>query len=229
MDLQNQLNARDVPWIIPIDFRTEYETHERTVKEMVIVEIDGKNVPKEIERVVVETVAKDWVTVVQKGQSSGNAPPSWSDKVARLMKDTVMRPIIEPAYNAWKAGQEVPLDGTPLDVWAALNPAQIKIMRNFNVRTVEDFATAPSNVIDRMNLPGLRQLQARAMRRLEADATAQESGVQAKYEAEIAAREAEIASLKGDMESMKAQIAALAAKRGPGRARNPVEPQEEAA
>src|SRR5215831_17320669 len=43
-------------------------------------------------------------------------------------------------YRAWKAGQEVPLTGTPIEQWPVLNQAHCKILRYHEVRTVEEVA-----------------------------------------------------------------------------------------
>lgn len=45
--------------------------------------------------------------------------------------------IVEPAYEAWKSGMEIPDNGTPLGAWSAVTPGQVKILQSMNIKTVE--------------------------------------------------------------------------------------------
>ena len=82
-----------------------------------------KLVPRDVSKTVSTLVAKDWVTWVTKGSASGNMAPSCSDKVDRIKRPDAegrVSPLweaLEPAYNAWKANQAPPVDGT-LEHWA---------------------------------------------------------------------------------------------------------------
>lgn len=124
----------------------------------------------------------------------------------------------EQAYEAWKEGQEEPLDGTPIKSWPAASPAQIKACLNANIKTVEDLATAPEEALKRIGM-GARHLQQKAEAWLK---SASEHGKVAE----------EIASLKRDLQDTQEQMKALrqenerlraeteerpAKKRGPGR------------
>lgn len=76
--------------------------------------------------------------------------------------------FIEKHYSAWKAGQAVPEHGTPLAAWPGITAEQADIFRTAGLRAVEDIASATDSVINRIQLPGVREIQATAKRFLEA-------------------------------------------------------------
>lgn len=190
------LETHQKPAIFPTEFRTEYED-------------DAAN-PGQMKGV-------DWVTWVKKGTSNG---ATTSEKVGRLKKDAVLWPVLEPYYEAWKKKQDAPVDGTPLDAWPGLTVQQAKVLRDFNLRSIEDFADASDSTLAKINLPGIRALQMRARAFREA---AQSKSVIA---AEIAKRDEEIATLKANLadaieaiKAIQADDAEAPVKRGPGRTR----------
>lgn len=69
---------------------------------------------------------------------------------------------IEPAYRAWKEGQEIPLNGTPLAVWPGVTPEQIDVFRQFSVRTVEEVAALTETQMEKIRLPNMREMKAQA-------------------------------------------------------------------
>jgi len=131
---------------------------------------------------------------------------------------------IEPAYRAWKDGQELPAVGTALAAWSGISPEQADVLRSMGIKSVEDFAGMSDGLVSKCNFPNARALQSAAKAWLE-------GADRAKAAAGMANLEAENASLKSDLEEMKAIIlqmqAEQAAKRGPGRPRK--EQGEEAA
>ena len=76
--------------------------------------------------------------------------------------------MIEKGYNAWKTGNEIPLDGTPLSSWPGLNSAQADVFRAVGMKTVELIATIPDSMIPRIQLPGVRDIIKQAQAFLEA-------------------------------------------------------------
>ena len=69
---------------------------------------------------------------------------------------------IEPAYEAWKAGNEMPEDGTPLGVWPALSADEAEVLRTVGIKTVEEVANLSEDRLARPVLPRLRELQRQA-------------------------------------------------------------------
>ena len=46
----------------------------------------------------------------------------------------------EESYRRWKAGQEMPVEGTPVKTWPVISPAQVETLIRAGIRTVEDLA-----------------------------------------------------------------------------------------
>lgn len=76
--------------------------------------------------------------------------------------------MIERAYEAWKQGIEIPLDGTPLGVWPGINEAQVNAFRAVGVKTVEGIRDMPDVLIGKVALPGVREIVKQAGHFLEA-------------------------------------------------------------
>lgn len=61
-------------------------------------------------------------------------------------------------YQAWKAGDQEQLSGTPLDKWPGIHRAQVEELKYFRVRTVEQLAEMGDGVIGNIGpILGLRQ------------------------------------------------------------------------
>lgn len=52
-------------------------------------------------------------------------------------------------YKAFKEGQEVPLDGYPIEQWPQVSRAEVDTLKSLGVRTVEDLVGAPEENIRR--------------------------------------------------------------------------------
>jgi hypothetical protein len=76
-------------------------------------------------------------------------PPAWVDGWRR-------------AYQDWKNGQAVQLDGTPIKDWSVLTPAQRSNVVGANILTVEDLAQATDEGLKRIG-PGAIELQRKAI------------------------------------------------------------------
>jgi hypothetical protein len=71
--------------------------------------------------------------------------------------------LISRAYDEWKNGCEISLDGTPIDQWDGADSVTLAVIRDRGLmRTVEEFAHAPDATIRRIALDGMAPLQARA-------------------------------------------------------------------
>lgn len=112
--------------------------------------------------------AVDWVRWARRGDLTYATN---EDKISRISKP--MRaggegggqeenPVwlgIRGAYEAWKSGQETPVDGTPLDAWPALTKVQVEAFRAAQYRTIEDVAEITDGELGRVRLPDMRQLR----------------------------------------------------------------------
>jgi hypothetical protein len=189
------LESRDKPAIVPLRFWTEYEPDHADATKL---------------------VAHEKVEWAKKGSSNGSTTVI---KIRHLKQDTILWPALKPAYDAWKLNQEAPVDGTPLDAWPGVTPQQVKIMRDYNVRTVEDFATAPDASLMKMNFPGVRDLQKRAQAFLLA------SEGKAQIAEELLSRDRTITNMAAEVEELKKLIQDMTP-RGPGRPRKVVEAEQ---
>jgi hypothetical protein len=66
---------------------------------------------------------------------------------------------IEPAYLAWKEGNEIPETGVPLAAWAGVTAEQAEVFKRFGLRTVEDVAEVSEGLVQRIPLPNVRGMR----------------------------------------------------------------------
>lgn len=131
------------PFIVPMDFRTEYE--------------QGPNG---------EAKPVDWVTWIKKGVQS---PPVLECKVSRMPRYyTAEWGVIEPYYLRWKEGQSAPVNGTALAAWPGATPQLVKALEPYHIRSVEDLIQLEDSSISKIAIPGLRMKVQQAKAFLEA-------------------------------------------------------------
>jgi hypothetical protein len=102
--------------------------------------------------------------------------------------------VIEPAYNAFKKGEEVPENGTPLGAWGGVNADQAKFLKSMGMVTVESVAEMSDSTIDKLPFPGKRELKGLAQAFLDS-----------KDAADLAAKNAELLERVAAMEDMLAE------------------------
>jgi hypothetical protein len=68
-------------------------------------------------------------------------------------------PYYIQAYDAWKAGLEVPANGLDVKNWPGVTPAQLKTCQDAGARTVEDLAEANADTIRKLGMGGLALIQ----------------------------------------------------------------------
>lgn len=201
----------DRPFIVVHGFKTTYEQNTETGKMDRPVDWVEYSPAHAATYSVIKTRVSEVDPDKLKVRSSGNQ----SDKEAFFR---ARWSIIGRAYEAWKSGQEIPLEGTPLGVWPGINEAQAAAFRAAGMKTVEQVATMPDSAAARVALPGVRDLQKQAQAFLEAE----DRGVAARR---LTDQDEKIAALQ---EQLAAAMALLEertepeAKRGPGRPRREV-------
>lgn len=164
----------------------------------------------------------DWVKWGHRGDL-GNAAND--DKVSRVMKplqssdqsgDLEDNPVwvaIKGQYEAWKRGQETPVDGTPLAAWSALTPEQATVFRTAGFASVEDIAGMTDALLPKVRIPDVRRIRdmAKAF-------TAHRVG-NAANEAQFAAQAARLAEVEAKLAEALTRLADAPERRGPGRPR----------
>lgn len=120
---------------------------------------------------------------------------------------------IEPHYDAWCAGRELPESGTPLGAWPGVNVDQAEALKSCGLNTVEGVANASETLLMAPPLPNMREIKRQAMIWLEG-----------RSNSDLTARLAELEAQNAAMLEMLAEK--NEPKRGPGR---PPKQAEEAA
>lgn len=127
-------NAR-LPAIIPLNFWIEYEPQpDGSVKEIEKVEWSRKGTQN--------TTTVEKISRLSKVSINGDMIPEWE--------------ALKPFYERWKAGQEAPIDGTPLAAWPGATPHLVKALEPYHIRSVEDLADLTDATMARIPLPGIR-------------------------------------------------------------------------
>lgn len=108
---------------------------------------------------------------------------------------------IEPAYKAWKAGHEAPVSGTPLSAWPGVTPDKADVLRKYGIKTVEEVARLVEGQLEKIQLPGMRDMKRSAALFLENKGAAES----AERETE---RDNEIAALKAQLEEQNERLSA---------------------
>lgn len=117
---------------------------------------------------------------------------------------------IEPHYEAFKKGSELPLNGTPLAAWSGVTPEQADVLRTAGIRTIEEVRDLTDGALDRVRLPNMRDLRKQAGLFLDnSDA--------AKAAEREAAKDAQIAELIERQAAMEAMIEDLTKPKPKGR------------
>lgn len=120
------------------------------------------------------------------------------------------------AYEKWKAGQEVPENGTPLRNWvpASQSPSFIATAQAANVRTVEDLAQLNDEGLKRLGIGGL-QWKRQAVEWLNGADQAKSAGRIAQLETERDQLRETVDSLSHTVKALQDQVRALEAGQTP--------------
>lgn len=145
-------------------------------------------------RDVFKQEVKTWFEQLGRDVAAGRIPEAWVEQY-------------KEAYRRWKAGQEPPVNGTPLRGWLRISPAQQKMCLEMGVLTIEDLAALNDEGLRRLGM-GAVQLKQTAQAELQA---AKDIGPLVK---ENAALRQEVDTLKGSLENLQAQVQLLMAKSG---------------
>lgn len=160
-----------------------------------------------VDMVLVAPIGADFERTQTWQRVSKITPPSDIDDTAKesmSYKDMVARwSIVGPQYEAWRNGQELPDDGTPLGAWSGVTSDQATFLRSMGVRTVEEVAELGDASIEKLHFPDARRLPGMAKKWLAGEATTQK-------DAKIADMEEQMAAMK---ELLEEQMSANAPKK----------------
>ena len=117
----------------------------------------------------------DWVLYAPVGNANMLAVPARIDHLRRVNRDAArdnpaygaavgIWDYVEPRYETWKRGEEMPEDGTPLSAATFLRKEDIEIIKKAGLRTLEEFAELPDSIRDKINMPHMREKATQAKR-----------------------------------------------------------------
>ena len=173
-----------------IEFRTEYNVG-KDPRDLVLVAPMGEDFERtQTWHYVHQINPERWPENKRGGASYQDAVAKWT--------------VIEPAYEAWKKGTEIPLDGTPLEAWAGVTKEMAAALKKLDVRTVEEVRDMGDGVMAKLRVPNARNLPDLARKYLEGQSASE--------------KDAQIAEMAERMAAMEAMLEeASKPKRGPGR------------
>jgi len=131
--------------------------------------------------------------------------PAWM--AAKMRAD-----FVRPAYEAWRKGEEMPIEGTPIGAWPALTPDQAAGLKAAGLRTVEEMANATDTLVNKIPLPNVRGLKTLAEAFLA-------SRDQSKVAADLAQKDREMAELREQLDEMRQIVLAQSRERDEDRPR----------
>lgn len=139
------------------------------------------------------TKGVDWVEYAPRGKAKYSTIP---EAIPRLQKDrSGLWEALQPAYDAWKRGQEIPTNGTPLAAWPGVSVEQAEMLRTADCRTVEEVAELTDAIMQRIGLPGLRDIRTNAQAFLTSKDGSKVASALAQKDEQIAALQAQMQDL----------------------------------
>jgi hypothetical protein len=148
----------------------------------------GRPIFEEVPYIVIR-IPGDKTTEIQRPLRFGDTPSHDNHKFAR-------------EYQAFIAGNEQSLLGTPLAEWGAITRSQVKEMEHFHIRTVEQLAEMPDSTLG--NFRGITSIREKARNYISA----------AKGEAPLLKMQEDLKERDETLSAMQAQINELIAELG---------------
>jgi hypothetical protein len=172
----------------------------RAIEDRTVKSVDGRWPKRDVDFVLVtppysrdvfEQEAPAWFAQMQAEVNNNRLPEEWYDRYVK-------------AYDKWKTGQEMPLDGEPIKGWGVLSPAQQSNLIAMNVLTVEDLAAVNDEGLRRIGM-GASELRTKAKAWL---AQMKDKGPLTQ---KMAALESENIALKASNENLERRVKELSA------------------
>lgn len=187
-----------------------FETRYVTVKH--VVDVNGSTVTRS------KSEPRDYVLIHASGQDGRAVTPMLVKQLQKIREpeDPVndqaavqmcrLRDFIMPRYEAWKAGQAMPDHGTALAAWHQLTEHQITAITAAGIKTIEELIEAPDTVLERINLPGRRNLPKQARNWMEMRDTEVVAEQMRERDARLAEMQAENAMMREQLEKLMAMM-----------------------
>jgi len=154
-------------------------------------DVDFVHVTPAYSKDILKYKVSSWLEQVKIDAQNDRLPKSWAEHYVK-------------AYEAFKNGQELPLNGTAIRGWGVISPAQQETLIRLHVLTIEQLAAITSEGMSRLGMGGL-DLKNKAVAWL---TSIEKNG---KPTMELAKLKKENKLLKSNQESMEEKITALTA------------------
>ena len=171
----------------PIEDKAESERQGRYVAK----DVDFALVTAPYSKDIFKQKAKDWFATIKQDMQNGRFPQEWYEK-------------FEKQYEAFKNGQEMPVEGTAIRGWGVISPAQQEELIRMNILTVELLSNINDEGVKRIGM-GAVDLKTKAKAWL---AQLNDKGP---LTLKVAATEKENAILKSSVETLQKQVESLMA------------------
>ena len=108
----------------------------------VAVDVDFVHLTPNYSKDVMKFKIPTWIANMKNDMANNRLPKEWYDNYLKQ-------------YEAWKNGQELPLNGIPIKGWGVISPAIQETLIHMNIKTVEDAALMNDEAIKRIGMGGL--------------------------------------------------------------------------
>lgn len=166
--------------------RSEEEGH------YVARDVDYVHITPPYSKDVMKFKVPTWLEQMKVDVGNGRLPEEWANNYRRQ-------------YEAWKQGQELPVEGFPIKGWGQISPAQQETLVQMNIRTVEDLAAVNDEGLRRIGMSGLSL-------KTKATAWLAQNTERGPITQKMAALTQENASLQGQIEALTRQLQELASR-----------------
>lgn len=143
MAMPAMINENDVRMPYVRFERVAFEDKEATLKSghYVAKDVDMAYITPYCSKDIMKYKVNIWFDQLAIDARNNRIPNEWVDKYKK-------------AYESWKNGQELPLDGIPIKGWGVISPAQQETLIRMHVLTVEQLADITSEGILRIGMGG---------------------------------------------------------------------------
>lgn len=186
--------AEDRPPYVVFETRALEDRTETLAKgHYVAVDVDFAIITPSGSKDRVEVQADQWFAKLEQEKRNGRFPDNWLQAYKSI-------------YKEWKEGREAPLSGTALSNWPGISPAQLRMLADLRVHTVEDLAALTEEGIHHLGM-GARALKDRAAAFLSTSAdTGKVAEENARLKADLEAATETLATLEGRIKQLEAQL-----------------------
>lgn len=201
--IENVMNRKERPAYVKF-VREAQEDHAASREKGIYVarDVDIACITPPYSKDVMKFEVNQWFSNMRLDVTNGRMPQEWEQQY-------------HEKYDAWKKGEELPLDGVPIKGWAVASPAAQETLLRMNILTVEDLALINDEGIRRIGMGGV-DLKTKAIAWLQA---AKDRGP---ITQEIAAVKKENEQLKGELGTLRAQVETLMTQARVAPTRSPV-------